>query len=87
MTLQIDSLAISADEADTKDVRIDQLLEQVDTLDADILGAIELRTELVRKLAAATNDTAATGSTSFDDLGSDGSVITRMLARIASATR
>ncbi len=88
MTLQIDSLAISADEADTQDLQIDQLLEQVDTLDADILSAIELRTDLVRKLAAATDRAAdSIDSKSFDDLGSDGSVIARMLSRIASATR
>lgn len=88
MTLQIDSLAISADEAPTHDVQIDQLHEQVATLDADILGAIERRTELVRKLAAATSDAAVSTPTStFDELGSDGSALSRMLARIASVTR
>jgi len=88
VTLQIDSLAISADEAPTHDVQIDQLHEQVATLDADILGAIERRTELVRKLAAATSDAAVSTPTStFDELGSDGSALSRMLARIASVTR
>jgi len=88
VTLQIDSLAISADEAPTHDVQIDQLHEQVETLDADILGAIELRTELVRKLVAATSDAAVSTTTStFDELGSDGSALSRMLARIASVTR
>lgn len=88
MTLQIDSLAISADEAPTHDVQLDQLHEQVATLDADILGAIELRTQLVRRLAAATSDAAVTAeSTTFDELGADGSTFSRMLARIASATR
>jgi hypothetical protein len=88
VTLQIDSLAISADEAPTHDVQIDQLHEQVATLDADILGAIELRTQLVRRLAAATSDAAITAeSNTFEELGSDGSTFARMLARIASATR
>lgn len=94
MTLQIDSLAISATEAQTVDatqaqeVQVDQLHEQVASLDADILGAIELRTELVRKLAAATSDAAITAQTkTYDELGADGSVFSRMLARIASAGR
>ncbi|MGA9872248.1 MAG: hypothetical protein WBQ44_14050 [Rhodococcus sp. (in: high G+C Gram-positive bacteria)] len=88
MTLQIDSLAISTDEESKQDVQIDQLHEQVAALDADIVGAIEKRTELVRKLAAATSDAAITAeSTTFDDLGSDASVLSRMLARIASAAR
>ncbi|MDJ0396094.1 hypothetical protein QMK17_22480 [Rhodococcus sp. G-MC3] len=88
MTLQIDSLAISTDEAQTHELEIDQLHEQVATLDADILSAIEHRTELVRRLAAATDNAAiTTPSTTFDDLGSDGSAFSRMLARIASATR
>lgn len=88
MTLQIDSLAITADEAHTHDTQIDQLDEQVAALDADILGAIELRTELVRKLAAATSDAAITAETSaYEDLGSDGSAFSRMLARIASVAR
>ncbi|MCC8930569.1 MULTISPECIES: hypothetical protein [Nocardiaceae] len=87
MTLQIDSLAISADEADTQDVQLDQLHEQIVALDSDILGAIERRSELARTLAAATGDTGETTTATFDSLGSDGSVISRMLARIASATR
>ncbi len=88
MTLQIDSLAISANEAQTDEVKIDQLDEQLVTLDAGILGAIEHRTELVRMLAAAQGDAAVPAqSTSFDALGSDGSVFSRMLARIASSTR
>lgn len=88
MTLQIDSLAISTDEAQTHEVKIDQLHEQVVSLDADILSAIELRTELVRKLAAATNEHAVDHrSSTFDDLGSDGSAFSRMLARLASVTR
>ena len=88
MTLQIDSLAISTDEAQTQELQVDQLHEQVASLDADILGAIELRTELVRKLAAATNDAAITAETkTYDELGADGSVFSRMLARIASAGR
>ncbi|MFT7024896.1 hypothetical protein C5142_23400 [Rhodococcus sp. BGS-1C] len=88
MTLQIDSLAISADEADTQDVQLDQLHEQIVALDSDILGAIERRSELARTLAAATGDTGEkTTPATFDSLGSDGSVISRMLARIASATR
>ncbi|WP_072806513.1 hypothetical protein [Rhodococcoides yunnanense] len=86
MTLQIDSLATSADEVQPDAVEIDQLDEQVAALDADILGAIELRTVLVRKLAEATQG-ATENSTSFDDLGTDGSVLTRMLSRIASVTR
>lgn len=88
MTLQIDSLAISADEAQTQEVKIDQLHEEVAALDADILGAIELRTELVRKLAAATGDAVVTErSSNFEELGSDGSAFSRMLNRIASVTR
>lgn len=88
MTLQIDSLAISADEAHTNNTDIDQLQEQVAALDADILGAIELRTELVRTLAAATSDAAvAAETTAFAELGSDGTAFSRMLARIASVAR
>ena len=88
MTLQIDSLDVSADETPSGAGEIEKLHEQVATLDADILGAIELRTELVRKLAAATSDAAVSTPTStFDELGSDGSALSRMLARIASGTR
>lgn len=89
MTLQIDSLAINTDEAHTDAAaQIDQLHEQVASIDADILSAIERRTEMVRKLAAATSDaTTMNQSTTFEALGSDGSAFTRMLARIASATR
>ncbi|MDJ0363162.1 hypothetical protein [Rhodococcus sp. H29-C3] len=87
MTLQIDSLATSANEAQSE-VEIDQLDEQLVTLDATILGAIERRTELARILAAAKGDAEGpTDSTSFDALGSDGSVFSRVLARIASSTR
>ncbi len=88
MTLQIDSLAISANGAQTDEVKIDQLDEQLVMLDADILGAIERRTELARTLAAARGEAAVPAeSTTFDALGSDGSVFSRMLARIASSTR
>ncbi len=88
MTLQIDSLAISIDEAQTQDVQLDLLHEQVAALDADILGAIERRTQLVRTLAAATSAADAGADThTFDALGSDGSVLSRMLGRIASLTR
>ena len=88
MTLQIDSLAISANGAQTDEVKIDKLDEQLVMLDADILGAIERRTELARTLAAAKGEAAVPAeSTTFDALGSDGSAFSRMLARIASSTR
>ncbi|RRQ25703.1 hypothetical protein DK926_21770 [Rhodococcus sp. Eu-32] len=84
MTLQIDSLDVSADETPSGAGEIEKLHEQVVALDADILGAIERRSELVRQLAAKTaNGADETGST-FDGLGTDGSVLRRMLARIAS---
>jgi chorismate mutase len=84
VTLQIDSLDVSSDETSSGAGEIEKLHEQVVALDADILGAIERRSELVRQLAAVTvNDAEQTGST-FDDLGTDGSVLKRMLARIAS---
>ncbi|MCZ4080086.1 hypothetical protein O1W68_19250 [Rhodococcus sp. H36-A4] len=87
MTLQIDSLATSANEAQSE-VEIDRLDEQLVTLDATILDAIERRTELARTLAAAKGDAEVPAdSTSFDALGSDGSVFSRVLARIASSTR
>ncbi|SNS92012.1 hypothetical protein [Rhodococcoides kyotonense] len=88
MTLQIDSLDVSADEAQSGAMEIEKLDAQVATLDADILGAIELRSALARKLAAATADEAElAGTTTFDDLGTDGSVLKRMLGRIASVAR
>ena len=51
MTVQIDSPAINTADARIDEVPVDQLNEQVAALDADILGAVERRTELARRLA------------------------------------
>ena len=43
MTVQIDSLAIGTDSADIATADVDQLFDEVSTLDATILDAIERR--------------------------------------------
>lgn len=85
MTVQIDSLAIGTDTADIATADVDQLFDEVSTLDATILDAIERRTQLARALAASTSE--ATSSDSYSDLGSDGRVFSRMLSRLAQMTR
>ncbi|CCQ15752.1 putative uncharacterized protein [Rhodococcus sp. AW25M09] len=89
MTVQIDSLAIGTDTADVAAADVDRLFDEVSTLDATILDAIERRTRLARTLAASTSE--ADGSDreadSYGDLGSDGRVFSRMLSRLAQMTR
>ncbi|MDI9895924.1 hypothetical protein QM797_14460 [Rhodococcus sp. IEGM 1381] len=89
MTVQIDSLAIGTDTADIATTDVDQLFEEVSTLDATILDAIERRTRMARTLAAATSDTTTTDSAAdpYVDLGNDGHVVSRMLSRLAQMTR
>ncbi len=89
MTVQIDSLAIGTDTADIATTDVDQLFDEVATLDATILDAIERRTRMARTLAAATSKTTTSDSTAdaYLDLGSDGNVFSRMLSRLAQKTR
>ncbi|MFY2787306.1 hypothetical protein [Rhodococcus sp. KRD162] len=89
MTVQIDSLAIGTDTADVATADVDQLFDEVSTLDATILDAIERRTQLARTLAASSFEAARSenAADSFDDLGTDGRVFSRMLSRLAQITR
>ncbi|OZD82238.1 hypothetical protein CH296_18655 [Rhodococcus sp. 14-2496-1d] len=89
MTVQIDSLAIGTDSADIATADVDQLFDEVSTLDATILDAIERRTRLARTLAAATPGTTESDEASgpYADLGNDGHVFSRMLSRLAQITR
>ncbi|MGB6069935.1 MAG: hypothetical protein WBG53_05260, partial [Rhodococcus sp. (in: high G+C Gram-positive bacteria)] len=83
MTVQIDSLAIGTDSADIATADVDQLFDEVSTLDATILDAIERRTRLARTLAAATPSTTESDQAAdpYADLGNDGHVFSRMLSR------
>lgn len=89
MTVQIDSLAIDAEAQHVDNAaHIDQLFEQVDKLDGEILDAVAHRTALVRKLAAVTAGASASDETpAYSDLGNDGSVLARMLTRLAQTVR
>ena len=89
MTVQIDSLAIGTDSADIATADVDQLFDEVSTLDATILDAIERRTRLARTLAAATPDAIASSQETepYAELGNDGHVFSRMLSRLAQITR
>ncbi|MFI8568154.1 hypothetical protein ACIGGF_16510 [Rhodococcus sp. NPDC078407] len=89
MTVQIDSLAIGTDTADLATADVDRLFDEVTTLDATILDAIERRTRLARTLAASTADATASddAADSFADLGNDGHVFSRMLSRLAQIAR
>jgi len=89
VTVQIDSLAIGTDTADIATTDVDQLFDEVSTLDATILDAIERRTRMARTLAAATSDTTTSDSVAdaYLDLGNDGHVFSRMLSRLAQMTR
>ncbi|MEU3474302.1 hypothetical protein CH272_12850 [Rhodococcus sp. 05-340-1] len=89
MTVQIDSLAIGTDNADIATADVDQLFDEVSTLDATIIDAIERRTRLARTLAAATPDATESDQASdpYADLGNDGHVFSRMLSRLAQITR
>ncbi|OZD02346.1 hypothetical protein CH275_17010 [Rhodococcus sp. 06-235-1A] len=89
MTVQIDSLAIGTDTADTAAADVDQLFDEVSTLDATILDAIERRTRMARTLAAATSDATASDHAAdvYGDLGNDGHAFSRMLSRLAQMTR
>ncbi|MCZ4521084.1 hypothetical protein O4220_21445 [Rhodococcus ruber] len=88
MTVQIDSLAIGTDTADIATTDVDQLFDDVATLDATILDAIERRTRMARTLAAATSDTTSdSAADAYLDLGNDGHVFSRMLSRLAQMTR
>ena len=89
MTVQIDSLAIGTDTADIATTDVDQLFDEVATLDATILDAIERRTRMAHTLAAATSDATASDSAAdtFLDLGNDGHVFSRMLSRLAQIAR
>lgn len=89
MTVQIDSLAIDAEVQHVdNEAHIDQLFEQVDKLDGEILDAVAHRTALARTLAAATSGATASHETSvYSELGDDGSVFARMLARLAQTVR
>ena len=89
MTVQIDSLAIGTDTADLATADVERLFDEVSTLDATILDAIERRTRLARTLAASTVDATASNDAagSYDDLGNDGHVFSRMLSRLAQAAR
>ncbi|WP_415977109.1 chorismate mutase [Rhodococcus sp. 077-4] len=89
MTVQIDSLAIGTDNADIATADVDRLFDEISTLDANILDAIERRTDLARTLAAATPDAAASDQVAdpYADLGNDGHVFSRMLSRLAQISR
>lgn len=88
MTVQIDSLAIGTGTADIATTDVDQLFDEVSTLDATILDAIERRTRMARTLAAATCDTTSDSVVdAYGDLGNDGHVFSRMLSRLAQMTR
>ena len=89
MTVQIDSLAIGTDNADVATADVDQLFDEVSTLDATILDAIERRTRLARTLAAATPDATEPDEAAepYAELGNDGHVFSRMLSRLAQITR
>ncbi|MBY4130844.1 hypothetical protein HQO83_20835 [Rhodococcus fascians] len=89
MTVQIDSLAIGTDTADLATADVERLFDEVSTLDATILDAIERRTRLARTLAASTSDATASNdaANSYDDLGNDGHVVSRMLSRLAQIAR
>ncbi|MEW1880873.1 hypothetical protein AB0O58_14380 [Rhodococcus sp. NPDC080181] len=89
MTVQIDSLAAGTSNADNAIADVDQLFDEVSTLDATILDAIERRTRLARTLAAVTPDATVSDTTAdpYADLGNDGRVFSRMLSRLAQITR
>lgn len=89
MTVQIDSLAAGTSKADNAIADVDQLFDEVSTLDANILDAIERRTRLARTLAAVTPDATVSDTTAdpYADLGNDGRVFSRMLSRLAQITR
>ncbi|MBY3987085.1 hypothetical protein HQO84_14990 [Rhodococcus fascians] len=89
MTVQIDSLAAGTSNADNAIADVDQLFDEVSTLDANILDAIERRTRLARTLAAVTADATVSDTTAdpYADLGNDGRVFSRMLSRLAQITR
>jgi chorismate mutase len=89
VTVQIDSLAAGTSNADNAIADVDQLFDEVSTLDANILDAIERRTRLARTLAAVTTDTTVSDATAdpYADLGNDGRVFSRMLSRLAQITR
>ena len=89
MTVQIDSLAAGTSNADNAIADVDQLFDEVSTLDANILDAIERRTRLARTLAAVTPDATVSDTTAdpYADLGNDGRVFARLLSRLAQITR
>ena len=89
MTVQIDSLASGTSNADNAIADVDQLFDEVSTLDATILDAIERRTRLARTLAAATPGATESDQAAdpYADLGNDGHVFSRMLSRLAQIAR
>lgn len=89
MTVQIDAHANGTVTADTAVVDVDRLFDEVSTLDADILDAIERRTRLARTLADVTTEVPSSNDAahSYTDLGSDGSVFVRMLSRLVQLDR
>lgn len=87
MSVQTESFAIhatgSTGDADT--ATLDRLEQEILDLDAAILEAVRRRSDLARSLTTVAVTTQAGGSSPFDDLGPDGSVLDRMLARLAAA--
>lgn len=87
MSVQTESCALHTTESsrDADTAALDRLEQEVVELDALILAAVRRRADLARSLAPVDVIDSAVAAPSFADLGPDGPVLGRMLARLSAA--
>ncbi|PTR22844.1 chorismate mutase [Rhodococcus sp. OK519] len=91
MSVETEAFAVHASGSmstgETEAAVVDHLEQEIVDLDALIMAAVRRRSDLARSLAPVDVIAPRTGSSSFDDLGSDGPVLDRMLTRLAATAR
>lgn len=89
MSVETEAFAVhtSGSTAEAGAAVVDHLEQEIVDLDALILAAVRRRSDLARSLAPVDVIAPGTASSSFDDLGSDGPALDRMLTRLAAIAR
>ncbi|RVW02727.1 chorismate mutase family protein [Rhodococcus xishaensis] len=86
MSVETDSLAVRAtgSSGDVDETTLDRLEQEIAELDALILAAVRRRSDIARSLAKVEVEAPENASSRFEDLGTDGSALDRMLARLGT---
>ncbi|RVW06034.1 chorismate mutase family protein [Rhodococcus spongiicola] len=86
MSVETDSLAVRAtgSSGDVDETTLDRLEQEIAELDALILAAVRQRTDIARSLATVEAEEHDDAASRFEDLGSDGPALDRMLARLSA---